>query len=120
MIGAPHGVICAALLPFFTQANIEALQKRGAGSPALLRYDEAASLLTGKAGANAAGGLEWMQELCAALKVQPLTQFGLKEQDFPQVVAKARKSSSMKGNPIALTDGELTQILYEACGQSRQ
>jgi len=116
MIGAPHGAICAALLPFVTQANIEALQKRGAGSPALLRYDEVASLLTGKAGANATAGLEWMQELCAALKVPPLTQFGLKEQDFPQVVAKARKSSSMKGNPIALTDGELTQILYKACG----
>jgi len=120
MIGAPHGVICAALLPCVTQANIEALQKRGVGSPALLQYDEAASILTGKAGANAAGGLEWMQELCAALTVQPLTQFGLKEQDFPQVVAKARKSSSMKGNPIALTDDELTHILYKACGQTGQ
>ncbi len=61
-----------------------------------------------------------VQDLCAALKVQPLTQFGLKEQDFPQVVAKAQKSSSMKGNPIALTDGELTQILYRACGQTWQ
>jgi len=120
MIGAPHGVICAALLPFVTQANIEALQKRGAGSPALLRYDEVASLLTGKAGANAAAGLEWTEELCAALKVQPLIQFGLKEQDFPQVVAKAQKSSSMKGNPVTLTDGELTQILYNACEQTGQ
>ena len=116
MIGAPHGVICAALLPFVTRANIEALQKRGAGSAALLRYDEVASLLTGKAGANAAAGPAWVQDLCAALKVSPLIQFGLKEQDFPQVVAKAQKSSSMKGNPIALTDGELTQILYKACG----
>jgi len=120
MIGAPHGVICAALLPFVTRANIEALQKRGAGSAALLRYDEVASLLTGKAGANAAAGPAWVQDLCAALKVSPLIQFGLKEQDFPQVVAKAQKSSSMKGNPVALTDGELTQILYKACGQAGQ
>ena len=119
-IGAPHGVICAALLPFVTQANIEALQKRVAGSPALLRYDEVASILTGKAGANAAAGLAWVQELCTALKVPSLTKFGLKEQDFPQVAAKAQKSSSMKGNAIALTDGELTQILYEACGQTGQ
>jgi alcohol dehydrogenase class IV len=120
MIGAPHGVICAALLLCVTQANIEALQKRGVGSAALLRYDEVASLLTGRTGANAAAGLEWMQELCAALKVQPLTQFGLKEQDFPQVVAKTQESSSMKGNPVALADGELTQILYKACGQTGQ
>jgi len=118
MIGAPHGVICASLLPCVTQANIEALQKRGAGSAALLRYDDVASILTGKAGAKATAGLEWMQELCAALKVPPLTQFGLKEQDFPQVVAKAQKSSSMKNNPIALADDELTQILHKACGRT--
>jgi len=118
-IGAPHGVICAALLPYVTQANIEALQQRGAGSPALLRYGEAASLLMGKAGANATAGLKWLLELCAALNVQPLTQFGLEEQDFPQVVAKAQKSSSMKGNPVTLADGELTQILYKACGWTR-
>jgi alcohol dehydrogenase class IV len=120
MTGAPHGAICAALLLYVTQANIEALQKHGAGSPVLLRYDEAASLLIGKAGANAADGLAWVQELCAALKVPPLTKFGLKERDFPQVVAKARKSSSMKGNPVALADDELTQILYKACEQTGQ
>lgn len=120
MMGAPHGAICAALLLYVTQANIEALQKRGAGSAALLRYDEVASILTCRTGANAAAGLEWVQDLCAALRVQPLTQFGLKEQDFPQVVAKAQKSSSMKGNPVTLAAGELTQILYKACGQTGQ
>ena len=32
-------------------------------------------------------------------------------EDFPAVVAKSRNSSSMKGNPITLTDDELMEIL---------
>jgi len=43
-----------------------------------------------------------------------LIEFGLKEKDFPTVVAKAQRSSSMKGNPIKLTDDELMGILKES------
>ena len=114
MISAPHGVICARLLPYVMQANVQALQSRAVGLPALARHDEIARLLTGKVTARAVDGLAWVQELCETLKVPPLAEFGLKEQDFPTVVAKAKKSSSMKGNPIILTDGELMEILKEA------
>ena len=111
MISAPHGVICARLLPFVCQANVQALLNREPDSPALARYHEVARILTGEVSARAADGVEWVHGLCAALKVPSLAQFGLKEQDFPTVVAKAQKSSSMKGNPISLTDDELTKIL---------
>jgi alcohol dehydrogenase class IV len=114
MISAPHGVICARLLPFVCEANVQALQRRAADSPALARYDEIAQLLTGTTTAKAVDGVAWVQELCEALKVPPLTEFGLKEQDFPTVVAKSQKSSSMKGNPITLTDDELMEILKRA------
>jgi len=121
MISAPHGVICARLLPYVCQANVQALQSRAADSAALARYDEIAQLLTPPAflrkqegGAQAVDGVRWVQELCEALKVPPLTEFGLKEQDFPAVVAKSQKSSSMKGNPITLTDDELMEILKKA------
>ncbi len=114
MIFAPHGVICARLLPFVCQANVQALQNCESDSSALTRYDEIAQIVTGKASAQATDGVEWIQNLCKALTVPPLTQFGLKEQDFPTVVAKAQKSSSMKGNPIPLTDDELIQILKKS------
>jgi len=114
MISAPHGVICARLLPLVCEANVQALQRRAADSVALGRYDEIAQLLTGTATAQAVDGVRWVQELCEALKVPPLTEFGLKEQDFSTVVAKSQKSSSMKGNPITLTDDELTEILKKA------
>ena len=93
---------------------MQALQSREASSPALARYDEVARILTGKVSSQAADGVEWIQNLCKALTVPPLVQFGLKEQDFPTVVAKAQKSSSMKGNPIILTDDELMEILEKS------
>jgi alcohol dehydrogenase class IV len=114
MISAPHGVICATLLPNVMQANVQALQKREAGAPALARYDEIARLLTGETAARAADGVEWVQDLCRVLKTPSLAGFGLKERDFPAVVANAKKSSSMKGNPITLTDDELMGILKTA------
>ncbi|MCX5638935.1 MAG: iron-containing alcohol dehydrogenase [Planctomycetota bacterium] len=114
MISAPHGVICATLLPNVMQANVQALQKREAGAPALAKYDEIARLLTGETAAQAADGVEWVQDLCRVLKTPSLAGFGLKERDFPAVVANAKKSSSMKGNPITLTDDELMGILKTA------
>jgi len=119
MICAPHGVICARLLPYVMQANIQALQRRAAGSSALARYDEIAQLLTGTVTAQADDGLVWVQGLCGALKVPPLTEFGLKEEEFPTVAARSRKSSSMKGNPITLTDDELTEVLKKANKQMK-
>jgi len=119
MLFAPHGTICARLLPFVMEANVQALQNRQADSAALARYDEIAQLLTGKTTAKAADGVRWVQELCAALKVKPLAEFGLTEQDFQTVILKSHKSSSMKGNPIKLTEDELLEILKKANQQTR-
>jgi len=113
-ISAPHGVICARLLPFVMQANVQALKSRQADSPYLTRYDEVAQILTGKTKAQASNGVVWIQELCETLKVPSLTDLGLKEQDFAEVVTKAQKSSSMKGNPVTLTNDQLLEILKKA------
>jgi alcohol dehydrogenase class IV len=114
MTSAPHGVICGRLLPYVMEANVQALQRRGAGSPALVRYDEVAQILTGKAAARAHEAVAWVQSLCAEFEIPSLVEFGLKEKDFPTVSAKAQRSSSMKGNPIKLTDDELMGILKES------
>ncbi len=114
MYPVPHGVICARLLPFVMEANVRALRQRNPNSLALAKYDEAARLLTGDGSANAADAVTWVQELCLALKVPSLAGFRLKQQDFETIAAKAKKSSSMKGNPIELTDDELLNIIRAA------
>jgi alcohol dehydrogenase class IV len=111
---APHGMICARLLPLVMKANVEALKARAPASPARERFAEAARILTGSSGASIADGLAWLRALCTDLAAPPLSQFGLNESGIPQVVAQAQKASSMKGNPIELTEDELADILGKA------
>jgi len=113
MISAPHGSICARLLPAVMNTNAAALRKRQPGSEMLSRYDEVGRILTANQAARAEDGIEWVREVCQELAVPSLSELGLKEKDFSEAVEKAGKSSSMKGNPISLTEEELFGILRE-------
>jgi alcohol dehydrogenase class IV len=114
MFAAPHGAVCAALLPQVMAANVRALRERQPDSPTLSRYRDIATLLTGRVQAEANEGVAWVRELCRALAVPPLRAFGLKETDVPAIVEKAAQASSMKANPVALTDAELRNALLAA------
>ena len=111
---APHGSVCAALLPHVMAANIHALRQRAPGSEALRRYEEVARLLTGKAGATADDGVQWVRELAGDLQIKPLGSFGVHDEDVADLVAKAANTSSMKANPIPLTPEELADTLRRA------
>ena len=110
----PHGVVCARLLPVVMEANWHALSSRSGNSSALSRYDEIAGLLTGRSSAQAEEGVRWVHSMCAALSVPRLSAFGVTRDDLSDMVEKAQKSSSMKGNPVQLTARELTDILEKA------
>ncbi|RME72018.1 MAG: iron-containing alcohol dehydrogenase [Chloroflexi bacterium] len=114
MFDAPHGAICAALLPHVMAVNVEALKARQPDHPALARYDEVAQMLTGSPNATAADGAAWVQALCRELNIPPLSAYGLTRADFPAVIEKAARASSMQGNPIKLTEDELAEILSRA------
>jgi alcohol dehydrogenase class IV len=110
---APHGAVCAALLAPVTRANLRALREREPAHPALAKYDEAARLLDPQAG----GGedlVQWLEQIRADLGIPRLSAYGLGEADIPGLCEKAQRASSMKGNPIQLTAGELGEILYSA------
>lgn len=111
MFPAPHGAICAALLPHVTAINVQALRDRQPNSQRLRRYDEAAQILTGNDKAMAQDGLTWLAELSQALQISPLRTYGLTHADFPTLIKNAAKASSMQGNSIKLTDEEMGEIL---------
>lgn len=111
---APHGIICAKLLPLVVETNLYALRSRQPDSPAIERYTEVARLLIGNRTANAEDGVVWLQQLCQALDIRPLAEFGLKPEDYPGLVKQTQKANSMKGNPIALQDGEILHLLESA------
>lgn len=114
MISAPHGAICAALLPFVIETNIRALQARNSESKSLERYKILAQILTNNPGTQVEEGIEWIRKLCETLQIPSLKKLGLEKKDFPMAIDKSHKSSSMKGNPIELMDEELAEILEKA------
>ena len=114
MFDAPHGAVCAALLPHGMRANIRALRERSPANGALERYGEVARILTGDAGASAEDGAEWVGRLCERLSVRALRAYGIGERDITGLVEKAARASSMKANPIVLTPGELAAVLERA------
>jgi alcohol dehydrogenase class IV len=111
MFPAPHGAVCAALLPHVMAANLRALREREPQNQALTRYQKVAALLTGQPHATADAGVEWVQKLVADLPVPKLGAYDIREKHVANIVAKAANASSMKANPIALTPDELAQTL---------
>lgn len=114
MFKAPHGAVCAALLPHVMDVNVRALRQRAPESQGLCRYDEVARIVTGNASAVAADGIKWVGELCRSLAIPALGTYGLQPADVPTLVDAAMKASSMKANPIALTPEEVTEIATAA------
>jgi alcohol dehydrogenase class IV len=114
MFSAPHGAVCARLLPYTMETNVQALKSRQPKNPALQRYAEIARILTGNPAATAQDGVHWIQSLCADLQIPGLSIYGLTTNDIPTVVDKSKNASSMKGNPIPLSEAELTHILQQA------
>ena len=115
---APHGALCAALLPHGMAANVAALRARAPQHPALGpvldRYATVARLLTGRNEASAEDGIEWVRALCAELNVPALRAWGIAEADLPGVAEKAARSSSMQANPLPLTAEELLAVVTAA------
>lgn len=111
---APHGAVCARLLASVCQANIQAMQQRQAGHPALARFAEIARILTGDLNASLEDGAAWLGALCQELKIPPLRIYGLRKVDFDEVIEKSANASSMQGNPIQLKESELRVVLERA------
>lgn len=112
---APHGAVCAALLPHGMDVNIRALRARAPDSEPLGRFETVARILTGDASAAAENGVAWASRICREFRVPPLRSYGIRKEHLAALVENAAKASSMKGNPIPLSTGELHQILMRAC-----
>jgi alcohol dehydrogenase class IV len=114
MLHAPHGSLCARLLPLVMETNIRALETRQPEHPILGRYIEIARILTAEKEATAEDGVRWTSELVKTLKIPGLSAYGMSEKNFPEAVEKTMTANSFKGNPIALEREELMLILEKA------
>jgi len=114
MYPAPHGAVCAALLPAVVKVNARALAEREPDHPALRRYAEIAAWVTGSPVAGVADLARWLEELRADLRIPGLGVYGLAAKDLPVLVEKGMVASSMKANPITLNQTELREIIEQS------
>ncbi len=118
----PHGICCGTLVAEATAVNIAALRARAPESPALAKYARVGTLLSADTGAGnrdqALDALvEILREWTARLSLPPLSGYGITRADVDRAVAESR-GSSMKTNPIVLTDDEIREIVVRRLGST--
>ncbi len=114
MTGAPHGAVCAALLPSVVTVTVAALRDRAPQSPALARYARAAELIVAEKSSRVDDLVDWVRETCQQLSMPGLGSIGLAGDQIGAVVSASARSSSIKGHPIELTQDEIRRIVQSS------
>jgi alcohol dehydrogenase class IV len=106
--GIHHGQICAALLPASFEINYQTSKSNPQNANITNRMEEITHLLAGK---NQKKPDEVLKELVSEIGIPGLEKLGIEKNDYPLIIEKALKSSSMKGNPFDLSYEKLYRIL---------
>jgi alcohol dehydrogenase class IV len=110
----PHGVACGTVLAEATQINIKAMKERDPDNQGLLRYANVGRLLSSKNELDDVKAQNTLLELLSdwrqQMALEPLSNYGVRETDIPRLVANI-SPSSMKTNPINLTQQEKEQLI---------
>lgn len=130
----PHGIACAALLPHAFAANARRLLAGSAEDPVVGRLRDVAAAIVAAGGPDEAAAApadvagrqeEDLASLVAAatrilldlqrrLGVPSLGAFGVRPEHVAALVRESRASSSMRTNPVDLSDADLAAILEAA------
>lgn len=110
----PHGVVCGTLVAECTRVNIHILQSHLPDSHALWRYSHVGKVLSNNMKLSEQDGLDVLvkvlEEWTLRMQLPRISYYGMSEADIPRVVANCR-GSSMKTNPVVLSDEEVAGIL---------
>jgi alcohol dehydrogenase class IV len=113
----PHGVACAALLPQVVRANLAAARGSQVEGRVCVRAARIGEAITGvRYSSNeeaAEAAVVRLEEIQRELAIPRLGTLGLEERDIPRLVAGSR-GSSMRYNPVDLTDEQLDAALRSA------
>jgi alcohol dehydrogenase len=112
----PHGVVCGTLVAACTEMNLTAIEQRAPESDVLWKYAHVGKVLVQDMVLDDASGrdalLQTLTRWTEQLRLPRLSDYGMTEADIPHVVANCR-GSSMKTNPVLLTDQEIAHILKQ-------
>jgi alcohol dehydrogenase class IV/quinol monooxygenase YgiN len=141
---APHGAICARLLPYVFEANVKALEKivnstsadssaSSAGSSQqqqqqqqlitklqaikrLQRFEAASQWMTGNPSASITDGIDWLHALLQDIDIPRLSSLcrGVDISQFDHIATQTLTASSTRGNPVILSKEDLVEILQKS------
>lgn len=110
----PHGVVCGTLVATATEVNIQAMLEREPENPALYKYAKVGRFLADKHHISNEEArtllIQQLNDWTETLSIPRLSAYNITQNDFARIVANSR-GSSMKTNPIVLTDDEVKHIL---------
>ncbi len=112
---APHGAVCAVMLPGVFETNF--LQSMEVSKKVFTehgKFGEIARLLTGRADATPRDAAAWLRALRERLGIPGLSAYGVRAEHARALAEKAQRASSMKGNPVPLSDEALERIVVDA------
>lgn len=112
----PHGVACGTLAAKATEVNIRALRERNPESPSLEKYAQASRVLNGKPQLPSEEAwnrlVSTLSDWTQRMDLPRLSNYGIQGSDISKIVANCR-GSSMKTNPVVLTDAEAHEVLLQ-------
>nr|WP_321457836.1 iron-containing alcohol dehydrogenase [uncultured Cohaesibacter sp.] len=117
--GAAHGALCGTLLPHVLIANERAVQLspdlgEETRQSLIARFADVKSWIGGALGCPADQAFDRLASWSSANALPGLSELGLSEAQVPSVAKASAAASSMKGNPVPLTEKDLIAILQAA------
>ena len=73
-----------------------------------------AELLSSKLAPTAEDAVQWVADLVQKLEIPPLRTYGVTENHVDELVEKASRANSTKGNAVELTREELQEVIRAA------
>ena len=111
--GAPHGEICAALLPHVLAENARLAEAGSVAAAKLAFVLEALAHAFGTSTTGAPNALDgWMR----AAGLRALPALGVRADDIGTLARQAVDSSSSRGNPVTVDEGYFRRVLERASG----
>lgn len=112
MFDIPHGVICACFLPVVFETNYLALKKANKKHPALQKYGKIAAYAGyGENGLEAL--FTRLYELREQFEIPGMRKFGVERSMAGEIADLTANTSSIRGNPVALSRNDLIEILMK-------
>ena len=109
-------MVCGTLLAAATDVNIRALRARALENPSLEKYAHAGRILSDRPALPREEAwkllVQTLSNWTQRMDLPRLRAYGVQELDIPKIVANCR-GSSMKTNPVELTDAEVREVLLQ-------